>query len=253
LILEDLVGKRFGRLLVTERCKNYVSPKGQTKSSWICNCDCGNSLSATSSNLKQGYVTSCGCYRYEQLSSRKKDISKKRFGRILVLNKVSDSVQPSGQHKTQYLCKCDCGNIIIISAYRLRNGETTSCGCRKESRVATELKKYLVEKYNATLEYKICRNPKTKHYLPFDIYLSKNNTGLPRDIFIEVHGIQHYEMNSKFHKSVEDLKSSKRRDKIKKKYADEHGTYIEIDLRRISTVSEAIKYMENTIDEKILL
>lgn len=35
---------------------------------WICQCDCGNKRIVRSSVLRYGEATSCGCYRYEQVS-----------------------------------------------------------------------------------------------------------------------------------------------------------------------------------------
>lgn len=29
------------------------------------------------------------------------------------------------------MCQCDCGNQVIVYGTTLRNGETTSCGCRR--------------------------------------------------------------------------------------------------------------------------
>ena len=38
-----------------------------------------------------------------------------------------------------YKCKCDCGNVIEVAGYSLRNGNTKSCGCiRKPNLVGTE-------------------------------------------------------------------------------------------------------------------
>ena len=33
---KDLTGRQFGRLTVLERAENYVSPKGQQKTMWLC-------------------------------------------------------------------------------------------------------------------------------------------------------------------------------------------------------------------------
>lgn len=55
--LEDMVGKRFGRLVVVKR----VPSKNLTK--WLCRCDCGNEIEAFGNNLKRGHTISCGCYR----------------------------------------------------------------------------------------------------------------------------------------------------------------------------------------------
>ena len=58
--LEDLTGKRFGRLTVIKR----VPSKNLTK--WLCRCDCGKEIEALGNNLKRGHTTSCGCYREEK-------------------------------------------------------------------------------------------------------------------------------------------------------------------------------------------
>ena len=34
--LDDLTGKRFGRLVVIERIEDYITPKGQHKAKWKC-------------------------------------------------------------------------------------------------------------------------------------------------------------------------------------------------------------------------
>ena len=58
----DLVGKKFGRLLVikrdTERLGKYAF--------WVCVCDCGETKSVVSWNLRKGITTSCGCKRRER-------------------------------------------------------------------------------------------------------------------------------------------------------------------------------------------
>lgn len=62
---EELCGKKFGRLTVVKRCENYVSPKGVTRSNWLCKCDCGNELKVTADKLKSGNTKSCGCLKNE--------------------------------------------------------------------------------------------------------------------------------------------------------------------------------------------
>lgn len=62
--LIDLVGKRFGKLVVIERTEDYmyinksritVSPR------WLCKCDCGNIAIVQGGNLRSGNTTNCGC------------------------------------------------------------------------------------------------------------------------------------------------------------------------------------------------
>lgn len=38
----DLTGQKFEKLTVIKKVENYVSPKGQTQSQWLCKCDCGS-------------------------------------------------------------------------------------------------------------------------------------------------------------------------------------------------------------------
>ena len=63
----DLVGQRFGRLVVTERVEN--SKDGQAK--WKCKCDCGNECIAFGNNLRRGHTASCGCYVSENTTRMK--------------------------------------------------------------------------------------------------------------------------------------------------------------------------------------
>lgn len=52
-----------------------------------------------------------------------------KFGLLTVIKEAEDHVQPSGQHKKQFICKCDCGNICTVQKSHLTSGHTTSCGC----------------------------------------------------------------------------------------------------------------------------
>lgn len=71
-VCENLIGKRFGRLTVIKRVENYISPKGQSHSRWLCKCDCGNEKIIKSMYLKNGTTKSCGCIHKEVLSEKLK-------------------------------------------------------------------------------------------------------------------------------------------------------------------------------------
>lgn len=64
--LIDLTGQRFGRLLVVSRAESA------RRARWNCQCDCGQQKSVSSSNLRCGLATSCGCYREELRNSPKR-------------------------------------------------------------------------------------------------------------------------------------------------------------------------------------
>lgn len=77
--LDDLTGRRYGRLVVIERSEN----KGE-KTCWVCKCDCGNMLLVMSNSLKSGHTSSCGCFQKEEIRRRslKHDGTETRLYRI---------------------------------------------------------------------------------------------------------------------------------------------------------------------------
>lgn len=88
----------------------------------------------------------------------------KRFGRLIVLEKA----EKAENGKTQYKCKCDCGNIAIVKRNSLVSNHTKSCGC-----LAKECKKTIALKHGKrnTRLYGIwlgmkdrCNNKKNKRF-----------------------------------------------------------------------------------------
>lgn len=64
------------------------------------------------------------------------DIAGMRFGRLVAIERAESFVQPSGQIKTAWKCKCDCGAEVVVRTTDLKTGKKKSCGCyRKEFRV----------------------------------------------------------------------------------------------------------------------
>lgn len=59
----DLTNKRFGRLLVIERSQNRIMGNGDSRRAWLCKCECGNEIVATTQDLRKGDVRSCGCLK----------------------------------------------------------------------------------------------------------------------------------------------------------------------------------------------
>lgn len=60
--LIDLVGRTFGRLTVI-KLAGY-SRDGRAR--WSCRCQCGNTTTVLSSNLRRGLILSCGCLHQER-------------------------------------------------------------------------------------------------------------------------------------------------------------------------------------------
>lgn len=64
----------------------------------------------------------------------KEDLTGKRFGYLTVLEQAEDYVSPNNQHRSQWLCECDCGNKIIQETSRLKTNKNISCGCKSKDR-----------------------------------------------------------------------------------------------------------------------
>ena len=47
----DLTGMKFGKLTAIKRAENYITPKGQKITQWLC--ECGNFKIVKSDNLKK--------------------------------------------------------------------------------------------------------------------------------------------------------------------------------------------------------
>lgn len=62
----DLVGKKYGRLVVIE----FVCQNRHGKSMWKCQCECGNTSVVLGTRLTSGHTKSCGCYNADMSKDR---------------------------------------------------------------------------------------------------------------------------------------------------------------------------------------
>lgn len=60
------------------------------------------------------------------------DLSQEKFGRLSPLSPTRTSAG-----KYAWVCKCDCGNTVVVRTADLKNGHTQSCGCLQAERVRT--------------------------------------------------------------------------------------------------------------------
>lgn len=120
---KQLVGKRFGKLTVLSQCDEDRKTKPGSIE-WLCRCDCGNEKILSSSALNN--AKSCGCSR----GSTATQIAGKRFGSLVAV-RMEENSEKSGHKK--WLCLCDCGRSVSVRGSSLRNGVTTSCGCKNRS------------------------------------------------------------------------------------------------------------------------
>lgn len=110
----DLMGKRFGLLTVVEYDKS--------KRKWLCKCDCGNDHYVTRKNLLYNGTKSCGCN-----AKRLIDITGKKYNWLTAISYDAKEMK--------WLCRCDCGNTVLIRPWDLKNNKRKSCGCMNRTRL----------------------------------------------------------------------------------------------------------------------
>ena len=125
----DLTGQRFSKLIVINEGEPRIEPSGKKKIRWNCRCDCGNIVLVSTDNLRSGHTTSCGC-----LVSRT-NLAGQRFGRLTALELIKNR---------GWKCQCNCGNIVYVEGFNLKNGNTQSCGCLQRDRVSESSFKSLI-------------------------------------------------------------------------------------------------------------
>lgn len=130
--LIDLTGQSFGRLTVISRAQNNKDGRAM----WLCRCSCGNQVVVLGKCLRNGHTKSCGCLNKDIVSEQcLVDRTGEQFGRLTVIARASDYIAPNKKRHVRWLCRCECGNEVVVDVCGLVRGTTKSCGClRKETR-----------------------------------------------------------------------------------------------------------------------
>ena len=210
---QNLIGQRFGRLTVL---KEYGRKNlGRT---WLCQCDCGNECVVSQRSLKNGNTKSCGCLHNELLSKNSLiNLTGKTFGQLTVIERAEDYISPLNYHSVQYLCQCECGNIVKVLSNSLIRNKTISCGCIK-SIGEYKINKYLSFNnivYNSQMKFDSLVGVGGKS-LTYDFYLPNNN------LLIECQGKQH-EKPIEIFGGEEQFKIQQEHDRRKREYAEKNG------------------------------
>lgn len=116
----DETGKTFGEWFVLK----YIEPRDRLPENKTCNylakCFCGVERPIRISDLRSGKSKSCG-----HLSQKKWNIQLgKTYGKLTPLEQLTNR---HGNFIQKYLCKCSCGNTIIVDPDNI--GRKKNCGC----------------------------------------------------------------------------------------------------------------------------
>lgn len=124
---EDLIGKRYGRLVVT----SLLPSDGRGHRRWVCRCDCGKIHTATTGNLNSGHVTSCGCHRSPDLTGQV-------IGKLTVLGRASEPSEVGAP--VLWECRCECGATVLRTSETLSADKERSClACAQRQSAAMAL------------------------------------------------------------------------------------------------------------------
>ena len=106
---KDLTGQTFGKLTVIKR----VEDQKAGRPTWLCQCECGNLTTVSSTRLMRPNGTrSCGCLKHQRSPSLI-DLTGQTFGRLKVLRR--DETAPGSRIK--WICQCKCGNTVSAVSY----------------------------------------------------------------------------------------------------------------------------------------
>lgn len=168
---EDLIGKKFGKLLVIkfDRVEHRRDSKGKNrdKGYWICKCDCGKEVSIERNVLVTGKTKSCGCLIKENAKLRAKkllvDLTGKKFGKLVVLGieKSEHKTYKNGNNRIIYFwkCRCECGNEVVVPSHILKEGKIKDCEDVKRNlsksytQIGNEFKKENILKEGTRIDY----------------------------------------------------------------------------------------------------
>lgn len=167
--VENMTGRRFGRLLVID----YEGMNSRHTTMWRCKCDCSKEKVVQRGALINGTTWRCG--RNCPLDTGM--VPGATFGALILVRKLNDSAT---QRDEMWLCRCECGNEITTTTRKLRRGVITSCGCRTNAGRATADRRGSV---NGTELVELTNKPK-----------ANNTTG--------VRGVSRYNLDNKYHTSI---------------------------------------------------
>jgi hypothetical protein len=110
----DVTGRAFGDLVAVHYCGFGT---------WFWKCRCGGHLTAGLAAVESGEVRDCGCREQRRVWRSRPSSPALRggevFGQLTTDRYAGDSA---------WICRCECGREVTVSAGRLRMGQARSCG-----------------------------------------------------------------------------------------------------------------------------
>ena len=186
-------GDRFGKLVVLEEVPERDKKR---RIHYKCLCDCGNITTPRASDLKSGNTKSCGICTPFWDYIKYTDLTGQHFGKLTAISPVLDKQDKCYENRVGrsmfWICECECGNVIKISANHLTQGLSKSCGCQlgKTSQAEEEIESLLITNNIVFRKEVSFDDLKRKAKLRFDFGIYDKDNCLRR--LIEFDGEHHY-------------------------------------------------------------
>lgn len=216
----DLSGRRYGRLTPQFRVALPAAPR-QKDTFWLCRCDCGHMIVASTINLNRGHTKSCGCLRREyelsQLKYKKGDI----VNGFKFLQRDFSKQTSGGTYYWSVECP-HCNKTYSVSPESILHRNVQSCGClsisKGESSIAHLLdKEGIIYKTQVTFPDLVS---KRGGHLKFDFAIYDEQSRLLS--LIEYDGEQHFIPKGRFG-GGNDFKVLQDNDALKNQYCKDKG------------------------------
>ena len=133
---KDLTGKMFNGIRVLERDYDKQKKDKYNKVHWVCECHCGNTFSASSSNLRRGNTKSCGCQAGGKGKTRNGKMNKWLLFRNIAIGVTHD-------HRLFFVDRADLTTIkkyrwgISNNGYVVANSKDTTNSTLRIHRLVT--------------------------------------------------------------------------------------------------------------------
>lgn len=114
----ELTDRVFGKLTVLG-----IAGAVGGKTTWLCNCSCGNTCVAIGTLLVSGSKISCGCASKKHFV----DLTGKTFNKLT----ASEYLGKNTAKNNIYKWSCLCGKEIVAEGSDVKTGKISSCGCSK--------------------------------------------------------------------------------------------------------------------------
>ena len=112
--LQNLVGKRFERLVVVSRAENNSSNHPM----WNCKCDCGNERKVVGGSLRSKVTKSCGCLHKDLLREKIVHRYNRRGKKHILHDKIYNILQRCYNPKTIGYCNYGGRGIEVCKEWR---------------------------------------------------------------------------------------------------------------------------------------